>query len=150
MLFSRQLLNGSQVFFYLILYFDLFSKYITIETHARTFLPLNILATGSVGSNLFDIQFFLTKFLREGNLQKKYLLMKTWLYLPKLYQILILNSLNSKGQKKSKLFFQFDVSSKKWTNSTLLLWNLRSTCFHLFFGGNWRHQKTFRNYLTIS
>ena len=27
------------------------------------------------------------------------------------------------------------------TNSTLLLWNLRSTYFRLFFGGNWRHQK---------
>ena len=27
------------------------------------------------------------------------------------------------------------------TNSTLLLWNLRLTCFCLFFGRNWRHQK---------
>ena len=54
MLFSRQLLNGSQVFFYLILYFDLFSKYITIETHARTFLPLNISAVGSVGVQSYD------------------------------------------------------------------------------------------------
>ena len=36
------------------------------------------------------------------------------------------------------------------TNSTLLLWNLRSTCFRSFFGGNWRHQNTFRNYLTFS
>ena len=26
-------------------------------------------------------------------------------------------------------------------NSTLLLWNLRSTCFRSFFGRNWRHQK---------
>ena len=30
---------------------------------------------------------------------------------------------------------------KTKTNSTLLLWFLRSTCFRLFFGGNWRHQK---------
>ena len=26
-------------------------------------------------------------------------------------------------------------------NSTLLLWNLRLTCFRSFFGGNWRQQK---------
>ena len=34
-------------------------------------------------------------------------------------------------------------------NSTLLLWYLSSTCFHLFSGRNWRHQKTFRNLLTF-
>ena len=44
------------------------------------------------------------------------------------------------GQKKSKLFFHVDVSSKK-PNSTLLLWNLRLTCFRSFFGGNWSYQK---------
>ena len=48
----------------------------------------------------------------------------------------------SKGQIKSKWFFQADVSSKKERiNSTLLLWNLRSTCFCSFFGKNWRNQK---------
>ena len=29
----------------------------------------------------------------------------------------------------------------KRTNSTLLLWYLKSTCLHSFFGENWRHQK---------
>ena len=48
-LFSRQLLNGSQDFFcFNILIFIYFFKYKTIETHARAFLPLNILAVGSV------------------------------------------------------------------------------------------------------
>ena len=49
-----------------------------------------------------------------------------------------------KGQTKSKLFFQADVSSKKWTNEfnfTTSLWHLRSTCFRSFFGRNWRQQK---------
>ena len=49
-----------------------------------------------------------------------------------------------KGQTKSKCvkvgssqrFFQ----KNKQTNSTLLLWYLRSTCFRLFIGRNWRHQ----------
>ena len=49
-LFSRQLLNGSQDFFF---HFNIsiaiyFLKYKTIETHARAFLPLNISAVGSV------------------------------------------------------------------------------------------------------
>ena len=36
-------------------------------------------------------------------------------------------------------YFQAGVSFKKWTtNSTLPLWNLRSTCFCSFFGGNGR------------
>ena len=49
-LFSRQLLNGSQDFFFLfnILSLTYFLKYKTIETHARAFLPLNISAVGSV------------------------------------------------------------------------------------------------------
>ena len=49
-LFSRQLLNGSQDFFFRFstLIFIYFFKYKTIETHARTFLPLNISAVGSV------------------------------------------------------------------------------------------------------
>ena len=49
-LFSRQLLNGSQDFFFRfnILIFIYFFKYKTIETHARAFLPLNISAVGSV------------------------------------------------------------------------------------------------------
>ena len=50
LLFSRQLLNGSQDFFFgfniLILFY--FFKYKVIETHARAFLPLNISAVGSV------------------------------------------------------------------------------------------------------
>ena len=37
----------------------------------------------------------------------------------------------------SRSFFQ----KNEQTNSTLLLWNLRSNCFRLFFGRNWRHQK---------
>ena len=48
-LFSRQLLNGSQDFFrFYILIFIYSSRYKTIETHARAFLPLNKLAVGSV------------------------------------------------------------------------------------------------------
>ena len=45
MLFSRQLINGSQDFFFIFIYFF---KYKTIETHARAFFPLNISAVGSV------------------------------------------------------------------------------------------------------
>ena len=53
---------------------------------------------------------------------------------------------NSVGQwlkvrKSQNYFFQVDVSSKKWTNEVYFLWNLRATCFDLFFGGNGRHQK---------
>ena len=47
-LFSRQLLNGSQDFFFRFNIFILFFKYETIETHARAFLVLNISAVGSV------------------------------------------------------------------------------------------------------
>ena len=48
----------------------------------------------------------------------------------------------TKGQIKLKQFFKPMFPPKnKWTNSALLLWNLRSTCFHSIFGGNWRHQK---------
>ena len=50
-LFSRQILNGSQdIFFSLILQFSFcFFKYeTTIETHARAFLTLNILSLGTV------------------------------------------------------------------------------------------------------
>ena len=46
-LFSRQILNGSQDFF-LFNIFIYFFKYETIETHARAFLILNILAIGRV------------------------------------------------------------------------------------------------------
>ena len=48
-LFSRQLLNGSQDFFFRFNILIYFFKYETIETHARVFLPLNISAVGSVG-----------------------------------------------------------------------------------------------------
>ena len=44
-LFSKQLLNGSQDFFFIFIYFF---KYKTIETHARAFLLLNISAVSSV------------------------------------------------------------------------------------------------------
>ena len=48
-------------------------------------------------------------------------------------------------------FFQTDVSSKnEWTNSTLLLWNLRSTCFRSFFGRNIGWKKSFRLCLTFN
>ena len=43
-----------------------------------------------------------------------------------------------KGQKKSKLFFQVDVSSKKMNEQILLYYYETSG---RFFGGNWRHQK---------
>ena len=56
-LFSRQLLNGSQdVNFSLIsLNFHLFFKSETIETHARTFLTFNILAIGTVTYHFFSL-----------------------------------------------------------------------------------------------
>ena len=50
MLFSRQILNGSQDFFFLfgILILIYFFKYETIETQARAFLTLIILVIGTV------------------------------------------------------------------------------------------------------
>ena len=50
MLFSRQLLKGSQDFFFCfnILIFIYFFRYETIETHALAFLALIILAIGTV------------------------------------------------------------------------------------------------------
>ena len=51
-LFRRQLLNGSKDFFcFDILISIWFFKYKTIQTHARSFLPLNISAVGSVKAN---------------------------------------------------------------------------------------------------
>ena len=48
-LFSRQLLNCSQDFFFILIFsFYLFFKYKTIEALARAFLPPNISAVGSV------------------------------------------------------------------------------------------------------
>ena len=48
----------------------------------------------------------------------------------------------TKGQTKSNHFFIWTFPPKnKQTISTLLLWNLRLTCFCSFFGGNWRQQK---------
>ena len=44
-------------------------------------------------------------------------------------------------QSRNDFFKPMFPPKNKRTNSTLLLWNLRSTCFRLFFGGNWRHQK---------
>ena len=47
-----------------------------------------------------------------------------------------------KVKQSRKEFFKATFPPKnKWMHSTLLLWNLRLTCFHSFFGGNWRHQK---------
>jgi hypothetical protein len=52
-LFSRQLLTGSQdLFLFNILILIYFFKYKTIETHARAFLPLNISAIGTVGGKI--------------------------------------------------------------------------------------------------
>ena len=52
-LFSRQILNGSQDFFlFNILIFIYFFEYETIETHARAFLTLNILFIGTVNTAL--------------------------------------------------------------------------------------------------
>ena len=47
-----------------------------------------------------------------------------------------------KVRKSQNDFFKQTFPPKnERTNSTLLQWNLRSTCFRSFFGGNWRHQK---------
>ena len=47
-----------------------------------------------------------------------------------------------KVRKCQNNFFKKTFPPKnKRTNSTLLLWNLRLTCFHSFFGGNRRPQK---------
>ena len=55
MLFSRQILNGFQDFFFFNpSIFIYFFKYETIETHARTFLTLNILAIGRVSGDAYD------------------------------------------------------------------------------------------------
>jgi hypothetical protein len=56
-LFSRQILNGSQDFFFLfnILIFDYFFKYVTIETHARAFLALIILGIGRVTLRIGEV-----------------------------------------------------------------------------------------------
>ena len=47
-----------------------------------------------------------------------------------------------KVRKSWNYFFKWTFPPKnERTSSTLLLWNLRSTCFRSFFGRNWRHQK---------
>ena len=48
MLFSMQLLNGLQEFFFRVDIFIYLFEYNSIETHACPFLPLNISALGSV------------------------------------------------------------------------------------------------------
>ena len=59
-----------------------------------------------------------------------YLGSKAWFYL------------KLKVRKSRNDFFKPTFPPKnERTNSTLLLWNLRSTCARSFFGGNWRHQK---------
>ena len=47
--------------------------------------------------------------------------------------------LSLKVRKSQNDFFKLTKNER--TNSTLLLWNLRSTCFRSFLGRNWRHQK---------
>jgi hypothetical protein len=48
-LFSRQILNGTQDFFHIFsIIFIYFFKYETIETHARAFLALIISAVASI------------------------------------------------------------------------------------------------------
>ena len=44
-------------------------------------------------------------------------------------------------QSRNDFFKPTFLSKNEQTNSTLLLWYLRSTCFCLFFGRNRRHQK---------
>ena len=44
-------------------------------------------------------------------------------------------------QSQNDLYKSTFPPKNELSNSTLLLWNFRSTCFHWFFGGNWRHQK---------
>ena len=44
-------------------------------------------------------------------------------------------------QSRNDFFKPTFLPKNERTNSTLLLWNLRLTCFHSFFGRNWRHQK---------
>ena len=44
-------------------------------------------------------------------------------------------------QSRNNFFKPTFPPKNEQTNSTLLLWYLRLTCFHLFFGRNWRHQK---------
>ena len=61
-LFSRQILNGSQIFFChsKTLFFIYFFKYEIIETHARAFLTLIILGIATVHSEPASAQGLLT------------------------------------------------------------------------------------------
>ena len=46
-----------------------------------------------------------------------------------------------KVRKSRNDFFKKTFPPKyELMNSTLLLWNLKLTCFRSFFGGNWRHE----------
>ena len=59
----------------------------------------------------------------------------------------------TKGQKKSKLFFQVDVSSKKQTNKQILLYYYETSgriVFVHFLEKIEDTKKTFRNYLTFT
>ena len=61
-----------------------------------------------------------------------------WFFL----KMILIEKCFTKGQTKSKWFFKPTFLPKnEQTNSTLLLWYLRSTCFCSFFGRNWRQQK---------
>jgi hypothetical protein len=44
-------------------------------------------------------------------------------------------------QSRNVFLMSTFLPKNKRTNSTLLQWYLISTCFRLFFGRNWRHQK---------
>ena len=44
-------------------------------------------------------------------------------------------------QSRNDFFKPTFLPKNEWTNSTLVLWNLRSACFCSFFGRNWSHKK---------
>ena len=79
-LFSRQLLNGSQDFFFRfnILIFIYFFKYKTIETHARAFLPLNISAVGSVISDKITVSYHYKKYFNWSGRFKTAIYLMFW------------------------------------------------------------------------
>ena len=53
-------------------------------------------------------------------------------------------------QSRNDFFKLTFLPKNEQTNSTLLLWYLRSTCFCSYFGGNWRHQKDISKLIDLS